>query len=284
MLQWYYLTLVASVLMGGATLIEKQALKAEHAMAYSASFSIVAAIIALTFAPLADFSISALSLALIIVASAISTTTYWLMARIYRHGSVATATSVYTALPMLFIVILAFLLLGEKLTAAQYVAIAVLFAATYMIMFRGRRQFEKEKYIEWLTFASLLSAAYTIVLKYVLFSVSPYTYLVLSNIFVAIFMVVMMQIRYGGITEIFGNMRIYKIVILSVSVLTIAYRITYYLAASVEKISLVWPLLNIPYVIMIVFMGGALFKEGSVARKAVLAVIMIVAAYFLVYW
>lgn len=283
MLQWYYLALIASVLMGAATIIEKQTLKAEHALAYSASFSIAAAAMALAFLPFANFSISALPLALIIVASALSAATYWLVARVYKHGSVATASSVYTALPMLLIVILAFLFLGEKLTAMQYLFIAVLFAATYMIMFRGKAQFEGNKYVEWLVLASLLSAVYTIVLKYILFSVTPYTYLVLSSIFVAIFMAALMQARYKGVAEIFGNMRAYKLAIASIALFTIAYRAFYYTAASQAAISLVWPLMNVPYVLMIVFSSGVLFKEGSVARKAALAVIMIVAAYFLVY-
>ena len=280
-MQWYYLAIISSVLLGAATLMEKRTLKVEHALAFSASFAIVAALMSLLFIPLANFKVSAFSVILIYLISVIVAITYWLIARVYKHGSVSAASPIYAALPNLFVVVLAFLFLGEKLAPLLYLFIGILIAATYMIMFTGKSQFESGKYVHWLILASLLSAISTIGMKYILFSVSPFTYLILLEVFVAFNMVIAMQLKYGGVKEIIRNTDIYKKEIAVIAIFITAYRVTYYLSASLSAISLVWPISNVPYVIMMVFSGVMLFKEDSLRKKAILAVVILIAAYFI---
>ncbi len=282
MLQWYYLALISSAMLGVATLLEKKTLKTEHAMAYSTSFSVIMAIIALLFLPLANFNISALSVFLIYLLSLMSAAIYWLLARVYKHGSVSAASPVYNALPNFFIVIFAFLFLGEKLTISQYFFTGVLIFATYLLMFTGKPQFESKKYIHWLVLASLISAVQATGMKYILLNTNPYTYLILIEVFVAINMAIGMQLKYGGAKETFRNTLKYKKEIILIAAFTTAYRVFYYIAASMASIALVWPLSNVLNVIMLVFLGGLIFKEGSVKRKMMLAAAMLMAVYFLV--
>jgi uncharacterized membrane protein len=282
MIQWYYLALISSAMLGVATLLEKNTLKVEHAMAYSTSFSVIMALISLLFLPLANFNISALSIVLIYLLSLMSAAIYWLLARVYKHGSVSAASPVYNALPNFFIVIFAFLFLGEKLTTLQYFFTGVLIFATYLIMFTGKPQFESKKYVQWLILASLISAVQATGMKYLLLNANPYTYLILLEVFVALNMVIGMQLKYGGIKETFGNTLKYKKEIVLIAAFTTAYRVFYYVAASMANIALVWPLSNVLNVIMLVFLGGLIFKEGSVKRKLVIAAAMLAAIYFLV--
>jgi drug/metabolite transporter (DMT)-like permease len=251
-------------------------------MAFTSSAAIVAAAISLLFIPFANFNISPLSIVLIYAVSIIIALMYLLVARVYKHCSVSTASPIYTALPSLFVVLFAFLFLGEELSLARYLLIGVLVAATYMIMFTGKKQFESKKYVHWLVLASLLSMISAIGVKYLLASVTPFTYLILLELFVAFNMVVAMHVKYGGLKEIVRNTLTYKKEIAAVALLMTAYRITYYLSASVAPISLVWPLSNVPNVIMVVFFSSVLFKEDSTKRKLILAAVMLVAAYFLV--
>jgi hypothetical protein len=284
MFQWYYLALVSSILLGASTLIEKKTLKKEHAMAFTSSFAIIAAIISLAFLPFANFNISPLSVGLIYVVSVLVALTYWLTARVYKHGSISAASPAYAALPSLFVPILAFLFLGEKLGPTQYALIGTIIVATYLIMFTGKPQFESKKYIHWLILASLLTAVSTIGMKYLFefLNITPYTYLILLEIFIAINMAIGMQLKYGGVKEIFKNTLLYKKEIASISLLITAYRITYYFSAFTAKISLVWPLSNVPNVIILVFLGGLIFNEGSIKRKAALAIVLLAAAYLIV--
>ncbi len=282
MLQWYYLALISSAMLGVATLLEKNTLKAEHAMAYSTSFSVVMALISLLFLPLANFNLSALSIALIYLLSLMSAAIYWLLARVYKHGSVSAASPVYNALPTFFIVIFAFLFLGEKLTLSQYFFVGVFILATYLIMFTGKPQFESKKYAQWLILASLISAVQATGMKYILLNVNPYTYLIILEAFVALNMIIGMQLKYGGIKETSNNILKYKKEIILIAAFTTAYRVFYYVAASMANITLVWPLSNVLNVIMLVFLGGLIFKEGSVKRKSIIAIAMLIAIYFLV--
>jgi len=201
---------------------------------------------------------------------------------VYKHGSVSAASPVYNALPNFFIVVFAFLFLGEKLTTSQYFFTGVLIFATYLIMFTGKPQFESKKYVQWLILASLISAVQATGMKYLLLNTNPYTYLILLEIFVALNMVIGMQLKYGGIKETFRNTLKYKKEIVLIAAFTTAYRVFYYVAASIANIALVWPLSNVLNVIMLVFLGGLIFKEGSVKRKLVIAVAMLAAIYFLV--
>ena len=269
-------------MLGVATLLEKNTLKAEHAMAYSTSFSVVMALISLLFLPLANFNLSALSIALIYLLSLMSAAIYWLLARVYKHGSVSAASPVYNALPTFFIVIFAFLFLGEKLTLSQYFFVGVFILATYLIMFTGKPQFESKKYAQWLILASLISAVQATGMKYILLNVNPYTYLIILEAFVALNMIIGMQLKYGGIKETSNNILKYKKEIILIAAFTTAYRVFYYVAASMANITLVWPLSNVLNVIMLVFLGGLIFKEGSVKRKSIIAIAMLIAIYFLV--
>ena len=45
MISWYYLVIISSIIMGVSTIVEKYALKNEHATSFSASFSIVIAML-----------------------------------------------------------------------------------------------------------------------------------------------------------------------------------------------------------------------------------------------
>ncbi len=285
MMSWYYLALASSAMLGIATLLEKRTLKAEYAMAYSTSVSIVMAIISLAFIPLiprANLGISAVSMLLIYALSLISATIYWLLARVYRHGSVSVASPVYNALPNFFVVFFAFLFLNETLSVSQYMFIGILMAATYMIMFTGKPQFKSRKYVYWLIFASLIAAVQATAMKYLLSGMSPYTYLILLEVFVALNMVVAMQVKYGGVREVIRNTLTYKREVAAIALFTTAYRVLYYLSASMASIAVVWPISNVLNVIMLVFLGGLIFKEGFIKRKLVIAAVMLIAAYFIV--
>lgn len=282
MLDWYYLAIISSLMLGVATLIEKRTLKAEYAMAYSTSFSVLMAAISIVFIPLASFSLNLTSVVLIYLLSLLSALVYWLLARVYRHGSVSVASPVYNALPNFFVVLFAFVFLGEALSTVQYVFVGLLIVATYLIMFKEKNQFESKKYIHWLVMASLAAAVQAIVMKYLLFTVDPYTYLILLELFVAINMVAAMQIKHGGIKEVIRNTRTHKNELVLIALFTTAYRIPYFLSAAEASIAVVWPLSNILNVILLVFIGGLMFKEGFIKRKLILAAVMILAAYFIV--
>ena len=285
MLYLYFLIILSGIVMAVSSLIEKRVLKSEHATAYTATFSIVTAIMALIFIPFTNFRISLVDLGLVYAVSFFSTVTYILTARVYKHGNISIASPLFSSVPQLLIVVFAFILLGERLSAIQYVSIVIIVAAVYMMMFRsGSKQsgFTNKKYIYYLVLDMVLMAVVGILMKYTLYTVQPFTYLVLAEFFIAANMTVYMSIRYGGVHEIGQNLSRYKAPIIAISALTIAYRAMYYFALAGTYVSLASPLRNGADVLITVVGGGLLFGESSMKRKLALSVVMLAAIYLLV--
>ncbi len=285
MIEWYFLVVISGVLVGLSVVLEKDMLMSEHASAYSASVLVVAGLFSLLLIPFANFSINIYGLLLIVAASIFSAITYILSARIYKHGSVTVTSPVISSLPQFFIVLMAFIFLGEKLSLIKYVSIAVLLVAIYFMMFDSRSRkanFDKKKYVYILVIDAVLISASWALLKYVLTGVDPIAYLVLLESFVAVEVLVYMHIRYGGVREIVSNIRAYKIPVVVVAALTLAYRAFYYIGVKSAYISLASPLNNAVGAIVAVILGWMVLKEEGIKRKLLLSAIMVVAIYFLV--
>ena len=286
MIEWYYLVLVSATLMGFSSVLEKYMLKQEHASAYSASFSIMTAVMALVFLPFADFNIGIYAIALVFVIGLVSTSSYLLTARVYKHGNISVSSPLLSSIPQLFIVLFAFIFLSERLSVAKYLSIGVMIIAAYLILFKtgGSRKpaFESKKYLYELVGVVFLIAVGGVLFKYLLYYITPYTYIVLVEVFMAIDMIVYMQLRYGGIKEIAHNIGAYKRPLLMIAAITLAYRISYYMAVSTTYISLTSPLRNTVSVVITVLLGGVVFGEKDIMRKLALAAVMIAAVYFLI--
>jgi transporter family protein len=286
-LQWYYLALLSSVILGLYTIVEKVALKREHATAFSSAFSFVAAILALPFLVFADFSgITALQYALIFVNGIVIALTYLMAARVYRHGSLSTASAAFSSLPSVFVVILAFSFLGERLTWLQYLSVIVIVLVTYSLLFDRRRadQFDGNKYRTMVVTRSFLVAVQALLAKYLLSvaNVNVFALFVLSEIFVAVDFAVFISVKYNGVKEILGVVRQYSLPILAMALLTLGYGLTYYLSLLGAPVSLVTPVRNTVYAVITVLIGGLLFKEDDMRRKVALCAVLLIFAYLLI--
>ncbi|ASI13744.1 DME family DMT superfamily transporter [Candidatus Mancarchaeum acidiphilum] len=284
MYEWLYLVLLSSTFMGISTIIEKYALKEQHASAYSASFSILTFFISLVFLPFAKFNIGIVTVLYIYVNSLLSTAGYLLSARIYKHGNLSISAPVMSSLPMVFIIIISFFALGEKLSLFQYLALAVIIACSYLIIFKdgGKQAFDGRKYIYLLVVVSLIIALGSVLMKYLFMSnLNEFTYIILMELFISLNYMVYMTKKYGGVKEVYSNLTHNFSKIGTISLFTVAYRITYYFSASLMLISVVAPFRNSIYVIITTLAGGIIFKESGLWRRLILVAIMLVAVYYI---
>lgn len=287
-MDWYYFVLISSVLNGISTLVEKNALKKEYATEFSSTIAPLVALISLVFLPLANFNISLWQVLLIAAWSLVNAYSYLLAARAYRHGEVSASSAALGSLPTLVVVIVAFLFLSEQLSVIQYIGIAGMIAATYMLFFRVLKKRDgkqaavysrRYKYI--ILLAVILSGIASVFNKYAIAGVNPYTFLILSSIFMSVFFTVFISLRYKGIREIVQTVRSYKLPLSINSVLTVGYRLSYYLALVMVPVSLAQPLSNTFYVIITVAIGGLIFRESDLRKKLVLTAFLIFFAYLL---
>ena len=287
MISWYYFVIISSIMMGVSTIIEKYALKNEHATSFSASFSIVIAALSLVFLPFAKFNINVYELLIIYAMSVLSALSYLFNARIYKHGNISVSTPVLSSLPQLFVVLLAFIFLGEKLTILQYLAIAVLLIATYFLIapksVKKYKQFDSKKYVYLLILNTLIMAVGAILMKYILdLGVNLYAMFILLEVFIAINMAVMISIRYDGVREEFSNLVKNRKIIFSIAILSLLYRIFYYASLQLAYVSLASPLRNSISVIITIVIGGIVFQERNLKRKLAITAIMLLMVYFII--
>ncbi len=286
MISWYGLVLISSVLMGLATIIEKTSLKVEHATAFSSALNPIVAILSLVFIPWASFQITFVQLLILIFLSVINAYSFLLAARVFKHGELSIASPTFSTLPTLFTVLLGLLFLGELLTLFQYFMILGIVFTTYFLLFRKpktrqRPSFDDNKYKHMLVFYAFVSAVGNIIGKYLLVSMNPYTFLILSGIFMSIVFALLISIRYGGIAEIVESIKKYKVPLAANAVLTLGYRVTFFVALATAPISLAQPLRNTLYVIITVAFAGMFFKEKDIPKRLLLSFVLLIFVYLL---
>jgi len=288
MLQWYYFALASSVLLGIETLIEKGTLRKEYASAYNASFTMLTAIVVLFFIPFAKFNVSMYDIIAFYIIGAILALIFLLNARIYRHGNISVASPLLSTLPIFFVVVLGFTLLGEGLTYTQYLFMALLIVFSSLLLRNktkdpDKKYFEKTKYTYLIALSGFLTAVAAILTRYFLIAgIDVFAFLVITQLSMALNMAVYMTIKYGGIKEVMSNLIHHKVPLISIALLTVVDRAFYYTATAIAFISLVAPVRYSINVIITTLIGGLIFKETNILRKILLAVLMLISVYFII--
>jgi drug/metabolite transporter (DMT)-like permease len=288
-MDWYYLVLLSSVLMGLENLISKRTLRKEHATEFSAALAPIVAVLSLLFIGYADFNITAWQLLLIMLISALNAYTFLLMARVFRHGEISIASPTFSSLPTFFGVILAFFFLGEHLDALQYASVVGMVVATFLLFRVPKKSGKKQhifdhndkKYKFMMMLNVILSSVGILIGKFALVQINPFTFLILSGWFMAIFFSIFITVKYSGVPEIIKAVKKYPLPLFSNAILTVGYRVTYYVALVAAPVSMAQPLRNMLYLIITVVLGCLLFKEEGLKRKLALGLAMLVFAYLL---
>jgi len=288
MIEWYYLVIASAILSAIVQVIEKKILKIEHALTFSLALMFGVAIMSLFTIPFADFSsITSVQWLLMLAFSGTLALSYWLSAKMLRHSNISVAAPLSNALPILLVVILAFLFLGEVLTLRQYLAIIIMVIVSYIILGEVRHTNKSERTVKLykrLVYAAVLvSAAAGILLKYTIQTMDIYTFFIITSIMTVVFL------SY----EMLGKTMTYKasskmtlkksmIPLLIIVGMTVASRLLFYIAIVAVPIALASPMSNGIIVMMMVLSGGFFFHERRMKWKILLSVVLVVAVYFLV--
>ncbi len=284
MIEWYYFAIASGLLLAFAALIEKHMLNHEHATSFTAITTIVSTIFSLVLLVYSNFSISITEFILIYIASTFFLANGLLVARLYRHSEVSSVNPITSTLPILFLTVLTFIFINEVLTLTQYLGIVVLVAAIYLMLSDSKKTIPVEflrKNIQYFIVAALFYSIAATILKYTLSAVSPYTFLVLSSLFMSVDMLIFVFVRFRTFKYIIRDVRSYKLEVTMFSIASVGYGLFYYLAVAQQSVSLVFPLRSGISVLLAVFASGILLKE-KVVKRIPLAIIMVIAMYLLI--
>ena len=284
MLQWYYLAIISSVFISGATILEKKMLKKEYASAFAATSSLLIALATLVFIPFLKLDISMVDWLLIYIVALITTVSNVLVARTFRHGTLSATSPLNATLPTLFIIVLAYIFLKELLAPVQYIGIAITICAIIMLLFgrNSKYDFASTKYKYLIFVNAAITGVSSIIFKYLLGVTTPITFMILSQVFVAINMVVYMSLKYGGVREVLANTKVYSKEMGAIVVLTVGYMFFYYTAVVTGPISLASPLKNSILVVITMLSGAFIFKEPDVRRKILLSALILLGACLMI--
>ncbi|MBW6451197.1 MAG: EamA family transporter [DPANN group archaeon] len=187
------------------------------------------------------------------------------------------------------VAILAFLILGDKLTTIQISGMVILMFGAYLLETKkGNNNFIQTmkklialKYIHYLGISFVFYGFSSIIDKFVLGFITPITYIVVIQFFIAINFVIMIYLfhnRMIGIKK--GIMRAGKWIFI-VAIFTTSYRLLQSQAISMAYISLVIPIKKLSTIFSTII-GGEMFHEKHLLKKTIACVVMLVGVYLII--
>ncbi len=285
MLTWYYFVIIGAVFNAFALVIEKLLLKTEHALAFSASYALMLAILSLVFIPFANFSLTLYQWGVLFIYSVTLALAYWMAARLFRHGSISSGAPLYNILPTVVTVVLAFIFLGETLSASRYGLIAIIVLTAFIILTLSNRHRDTKfvgHYNRVVILVALVVGINSAILKYALDNVNIYAFITVTSIMTAIILWAVGRERATNKFNEFNEVKKLLAPLAAMAFLVTVYRLLLYNAVPSAPISLVIPLNSTMAVLLNVLSGGVFFGESHIRRKLLLSAVMLIAAYFLI--
>ena len=290
MAYWLTFALLAAFFSAGAVLIQKRTLINEHAMEFSTNLALLNVMLTLPFFFFVDFSqIKFWPLAFIFFASILGSIAFLLVAKGLRHMEISSASPLLVLGPGITAT-LAFIFLGESLKPLQVGGIGVLILGSYILELKDShdflhpiRVFNQSKYVYFIVIALILYGVSSVLDRQILahFNVEPIAYIAFVHIFIAFHFIVMISIFHDGFKGIQNGFKNVGPWLLLASMLTIGYRFAQAQAVKIAYVGLVVPVKRLS-AFFTTIIGGELYHEHNLLRKAIACLIMILGVILIV--
>jgi len=280
---WLIYALTAALLTAACSIFQKKTLFKEHAMEFSTVLALFNMVLALPFFFFVDFSSLILKpLVYMFFASILAAVAFLLIAKAVRHMEISSVSPLLIMGPGLT-AFLAFVFLGEKLTATEISGICLLLIGAYILetkeikhLLEPLKVFKESRYIHFILIALILYSITSLFDRIVLahYNLTPETYIAFIHIFLAINFFIMLAFFHDGIKGIKHGIKTAWRPILIISVLVISYRFFQANAVKLARVGLVVSVKKIS-VLFTVVLGGEIFHEKNLVKKTIASVIMI---------
>ena len=282
-MDWIVLALLSAIMVSFAALLEKKVLIKEHAMEFATVLSIVSACLSLPFFLTIDYSLLTVqSLLIVFFVSVLAAIAYILIAKSMRHISLADSAALLVMAPALT-AILAAIFLGERLSAMQTSGLILLLIGAYVLELKAGagfwepfRIFKTSYYYHLLLIGIVIYAIASLYDRVLLtrYNMQPEAIIAFAHLFIAVISFTIFTRFYNGMTGIKNGLKNYGWVILLCAMLTVAHRYTQLEAAQLAFIGLVAAIKR-SSTLFTVLIGGEIFHESNIVRKALAAAIMV---------
>lgn len=282
---WIVFVLISAVLGSIGLVFKKKALKDEHTSEYLTAFKILETLLMLVFAPFIVFRIPLITVAFIFLISLTTAVALTYISRSYRHADLSVVAPLSNLKP-LFIIVLAFVLLGEHVSSKQMLGIGLLLFGTYYLesehhsghWFSPVTRLFKTKNMGFLFFGLFLSAVIAIGEKFLVDIISPFTLLFYHYCFQTFCFLAITLFFYGGLNDVLHAYKKAGKWILGNAFFANLSNLSYFIAISMTFVSLATPVHKISTLFAVLF-SGKFFKEKRILHKSLACCVMLAGVF-----
>jgi len=289
-MEWYFFAFLAALLAAASAVTQKKILCKQHAMEFSASLAVVTFVFALPLFVGVDFSsVELFPLILLFFITILAAFAFFFVAKATRHMEISSVSPLLVAGPG-FVAVAAFFILGESISLFQVFGILLLVLGAYVLELRKHHGFlepfrivKKSKYIHYIIFALVLYSLAATGDRYILGSLGMdfRLYVAFAHLFLVFHFLVMISVFHNGIEGIRNGFRRAGWWIVLVAFFTVGYRLSQSYAIQTTEVALVSAIKRTA-ALFVVVIGGELFHEKYLLRKAIACLIMIAGVLLIV--
>lgn len=288
--EWAAFAIMSAVLMSIFRVIQKKVLSTERSLEFSAATSAYRLpILILMLFFINVFDLNWKIVAILYILSLLRTVAAFWRLRATKHLQLSVVEPLYNLYP-LFVVVISYFILGEKITFVQGAGILVLLFGAYFLettkdkkILDVLKSFFKSKMVI-LGILSVLLFSFTGVLdKFMLNSgVTVAKYFILLFIFISINFIVC-DIFMFGFKDVWKSVRTSSLFTFLAAIFHMTSLLFYFISLSFPgaMVSLVSPI-RTSSVLFTTVIGGAIYHEDHIKQKAIAAVIMFVGATLII--
>ena len=281
---WLSYTILSAVAVAFCGILSKKALFTTHSTSFAVTQKFFEILILLFFIPFIPFNYSFATYLTIIFIALIGAFAYILDVKSFRHVEISVSAPLSNITPI-FVLFLAFIFLGERLTYPQLIGVLILLSGTFMLEYKlfqksfSLKSFFTQKYHLFLVISFLLYAITATIEKKLIVTVNPTSYLVLVWFFVFFFIGIYQMISFGTI-PLRKTIKENGFLIFASSAFAVFAGFMYLHALSLALVSLVIPVKRLSTLIETIA-GGRMFHEHHVATRSIACIVMIIGILFL---
>lgn len=286
-MNWLVILLFSAFFVAMKKIIIKNCLKKEHTFPLLFWISVAMVFSCTIFYHKIDLVIPAYAMVLVIGKSIILAIAWYLVLHVLKKMDISLLDPI-TNLSPLFLVVLSFFILGERLTPIQYIGIMVIISGIYYLEFlHGNSIFEPFKKLKdknmllvlcSLVLISICAISDKIILKYINFyTLFFYNYLFLAIIYLAVIL------KKGYVSDLVHVVKKDYHYVLVIMIVSFFADLSYFYVVAMPNIaiSLIIPIKRLSTLITSII-GGFFFHESSLWHRASSCGLMILGVYFLV--
>jgi len=284
---WFILALSSAILSAAASLGEKKILFKLNPIQFSFLLSLFTLLFSIPFFFSGTFvQPDTTSLTILFFKTLLSSFAFLFVMYSIKNLEISEALPLLVLTPG-FVAVFAFIFIGESLTYQEIFGVVLLLVGTYVLETESGRSFFgpfkiffQSKNYRFVITALLLFTVTSILDKVLVgkYKVTPHTFMAFQHVFMAvIFLITFLFLKKSSQSEKTSVNKSAILLIILIAVITIGYRYTQIEAVKIAPVALVLSVKRIS-VFFATLIGGKIFNEKNLLKKAIATAIMVAGA------